>query len=152
MALKRRRKVGMAAAGLLTAATPLVLGQQAAGAAVTTDEDSVEITFVATSTGETITCTAGLEAVHDTDDPDQPELRIGPWLSGPGVPCIDATARITASYEDQDGIIRTTRIDGSGAPGGVVQGAYSNTSVTVEFSYDDCQSSVCGVTLTASPK
>ena len=144
----------MAAAGLLTAATPFVLGQQAAGAAVTTDEDAAEVTFVTRSGGQTITCLADVFATHDTDDADQPELQISSSLSGPQVACIDAVGRITATYEDQDGITRTARVDATGAPGLVVQGAYTGTSVTVHFFWNDCETSVsvCEATLTASPK
>jgi hypothetical protein len=142
----------MAAAGLMTAATPLVLGQQPAGAAVTTDDDEAEITFETRSGGQTITCLAQLEVVHDTDDADQPELSVSPSLSGPVAACTDTVTRVTATYKDQDGITRTSTVDGLGAPGLVVQGAYSATSATVHFFYDDCQSSTCDVTLTASPK
>jgi hypothetical protein len=154
MGRKRGRHAAMVATGLMTAATPLVLGQQPAGAAVTSDHDEAEITFVTESGGQEITCFADLEAIHDTDQPDQPVFEISPSLSGPQGACIDVVVRITASYKDQDGITRTTTVDGTGAPVIVVQGAYTNTTATVDFSYGDCDtsSSSCGVILTASPK
>jgi hypothetical protein len=61
---------------------------------------------------------------------------------------------MTASYKDQDGITRTTEVTSGGAPVAVVQGAYTNTTVSADVLWDDCDGtqSPCGFSLTASPK
>ena len=154
MARKRGRRAGLAAVGLLTAGTPLVLGAQPAGAAETFDEDEVELTIVTESGGDTIECFAHLTAIHDTDDADQPTFDFGVGVGGDTAACIDTAVTMTASYKDQDGITRTTTVSSTGGPAAVVQGAYTNTTVTAEVFWSDCDTTVavCEATLTASPK
>jgi hypothetical protein len=81
MARKRGRRLAMTAAGLATAATPLLLGQQAAGAAQTEARDEASLTFVDNS-GQAVTCGVEVNAQHNTDDASQPTLTWGP--AGPG--------------------------------------------------------------------
>jgi hypothetical protein len=148
------RRMAMAAAGLMTAAPPLFLGQQPAGAAETTDQDSAALTFV-TDSGATVTCTGLVSATHDTDVANQPELRFGTGLSGPGS-CFEIVfITATASYKDQDGITRTARFVTSDTSSVTIQGAYTNTTVSVNYDWVNCdetQSATCEVTVTASPK
>jgi hypothetical protein len=156
LARRHGRRMAMAAAGLATAATPFVLGHQSVGAAESTafDEDSLQ--FV-TFSGATIECTATLGATHDTDDPNQPELRWGMGIVGGDVSlCQEAlSTSSTATYKDEGGTTRTARFAASGVGVGAIQGAYDDTSVTTNFIFGNCdpeQSDECILTLTASPK
>jgi hypothetical protein len=150
---KRGRMMAMAAAGFATAAAPFVLGQQAAGAAETTATDQGSLQFV-TFSGATVQCNASLTAIHDTDNPNQPELRWGMELEGAG--CFDGlTTRTTATYKDEGGTTRSSQALTFELSSGFVQGAYTDTSVTTVFGFDNCdpqRSGACSITLTASPK
>jgi hypothetical protein len=152
MARRRGRRMAMAAAGLATAAAPFVFGQQASGAAETTATDQGSLQFV-TFSGATVQCNATLTAVHDTDT-NQPELRWGMMLNGAG--CFEALfTTTTATYKDEGGTTRSSQARASSLSTGFVQGAYSGTSVTTVFAFDNCDpqtSGACSITLTASPK
>jgi hypothetical protein len=154
MARRRGRKMAMAAAGLATAATPLLFGQQVAGAAVTTADDEESLTFV-TQGGATVTCTASVIAVHDTDNADQPRLEWNTSLTGDAECFDDFLTFVTATYNDSEGVTRTATFSASGATGGGVTGAYTATSVSANVNFRNCdstQSTSCEVTMTASPK
>jgi hypothetical protein len=144
----------MAAAGLATAATPFVLGHQAAGAAETSASDSETLQFV-TFSGAELECTGFLTVVHDTDDGNQPALKWNLGLDGDDE-CRDAyTTDTTASYKDGQGTARTTNVFALGLSVGDVRGAYTNTSVTTVLRFDNCDpfhGLPCSMTLRASPK
>lgn len=144
----------MTAAGLATAALPLLFGQQVAGAAVTTAQDEQGLTFV-TGTGQTITCTSSLETTHNTDNANQPRLEWRTLLSGAQA-CFEAIATdITATYKDSEGVTRTLHSGARSVTAGSVSGAYTATSVRADVHFFNCepqQSASCDVTLTASPK
>ena len=144
----------MTAAGVATAAAPLLFGQQVAGAAETTATDRGSIEFV-TNSGTTVRCDASLTAVHDTDDPNQPVLRWGMNLGGAG--CFDGlSTRTTATYKGDGGTTRRSQALATDGPSsGFVEGAYTGTSVTTVFTWLSCNpdaSGACSLTLTASPK
>ena len=155
MARRHGRRMAMAAAGLATAATPLLFGQEVAGAAVTAADDSVSLTFVTNNTGQTVTCTASLDARHDTDNSSQPELT---WATGlEGVPaCFESfSSFVTATYKDSEGVTRTVTGSAFKTTSGSATGAYTATSVRADITFFNCdfsRSAACDVTLIASPK
>ncbi len=144
----------MAAAGLATAAGPLLFGHQVAGAAQTTDSEEKRLTFV-TSSGQAVTCTASITARHDTDDPNQPKLIFSSSV-GTFAPCInDVSTDVTATYRDSEGVKRTVNYSHLGTTQGSITGAYSATTVSAHVFWSDCdasQSATCELTVTASPK
>jgi hypothetical protein len=146
--------MAMAATGLATAATPLLFGQQVAGAAVTTAHDEQGLTFV-TDSGQTITCTADLNVTHNTDNANQPRLEWATGLSGP-IACFDAyQLTLTATYRDSEGVTRTLTSQAPNANFGSVTGADTATSVRVDghfYTCDSSQSASCDIRLAASPK
>jgi hypothetical protein len=144
--MKRRRRMAMAAAGVVAATSPVLFLQQPAGAAVTRD---------VTTGGATVRCDVWLYATHDTDNPNRPVFNIGMAIGGsPG--CNDAVNTFTtATYKDADGVTRTTHAYAEGLGGLTIEGAYTGTTGTVQFSFLDCseaQSPSCGISLTGSPK
>jgi hypothetical protein len=155
MAHRRGRRMAMAAAGLATAAAPLVLGQQPAGAAVTTANGGKTWVLV-TSSGAFVECTATLSATHNTDDPNHPRLSFGTGFGGQSAACFDIETSITATYKDSEGVLRTVDFSlFAGPTGGNIDGAYTATSVRADFHYKDCdpnRNASCDVTVTASPK
>ena len=144
----------MAAAGLATAAGPLLFGHQVAGAAQTTDSEEKRLTFV-TSSGQAVTCTASVSATHDTDNPNQPKLIFSSSV-GSVAPCInDLSTEVTATYHDSEGVTRTVNYDHLGTTRGSITGAYTATTVRTRVTWFDCdasQSATCELTVTASPK
>ena len=145
----------MAIAGLATAASPFLIGQQAAGAAVTQAGDSQTRNLV-TDAGGVMRCSVGLDTTHNTDNADQPFFEFVAIVGGDGA-CTDSVSHEgTARYRDEGGRLRTTRFVGYLALGGNIQGAYTSTSVTVVSSFDNCfeinGSADCQITVTASPK
>jgi hypothetical protein len=144
----------MAAAGLATAAAPFVLGQGAAQAAQTSAQDSELLQFV-TDEGVLINCTASVTAYHDTDDPNNPEMRIYTSVSGDN-DCGDGfLTTTTATYRDVKGTPQRTTVSSFGVQSGTYANAKTNTSVRVEVVFLNCDESQgleCSITLTASPK
>jgi hypothetical protein len=145
----------MAIAGLATAASPFLIGQQAAGAAVTRAGDFQTRNLV-TDAGGVMRCSVGLETTHNTDNADQPFFEFVAIVGGDGG-CTDSVSHAgTARYRDEGGRLRTTRFGGYLALAGNIQGAYTSTSVTVVSTFINCDESNgtadCQVTVTASPK
>jgi hypothetical protein len=148
------RRVALAAAGLATAAAPLLLGQEVAGAAATEAHDEQALTFV-TSTDETITCTVSVDAFHNTDNANQPTLAFVTGISEPEACFESLTTVLTASYKDSEGVTRTVNYEAGGTTGGTITGAYTATSVRAAVHFNNCdpnESASCDVTVTASPK
>jgi hypothetical protein len=144
MAHKRGRRLAIAAAGL-AAAAPFLIGQQVAGAAVTSAAENKRLTFV-DDNGQTLTCDVGVNGLHDTDDRGQPKLFWGGSRIGSG--CFDiAFTDVTVTYKDSEGVGRTLRFGTyDDVPSGSVTGAYNFTTC------DERRSATCTVSLTASPK
>jgi hypothetical protein len=152
--MKRRRRMAMAAAGVVAATSPVLFLQQPAGAAVTRDDKTGSLQYVTTG-GATVRCDVWLYATHDTDNPNRPVFNIGMAIGGsPG--CNDAVNTFTtATYRDADGVTRTTHAYADGLGGLTIEGAYTGTTGTVQFSFLDCseaQSASCAISLTGSPK
>jgi hypothetical protein len=145
----------MAIAGLATAASPFLIGQQAAGAAVTRAGDSQTRNLV-TDGGGVMRCSVGLQTTHNTDNAGQPVFEFLAIVGGDGG-CTDSVAHAgTARYRDEGGRLRTTAFGGYLALAGNIQGAYTSTSVTVVSTFNNCDESNgtadCQITVTASPK
>ena len=144
----------MAAAGLATAASPFVLGQGAASAAQTSAQDSKTLQFV-TDEGVLIGCTGSVTAWHDTDDPNNPEMRVYTSISGDN-DCYDYFLMTsTATYRDKNGTPQRSVVSSYSIQSGTYANAKSNTSVRVEFVFLNCDESQgleCTIRLTASPK
>jgi hypothetical protein len=154
MAGRRGRRAAMAAAGLMTAASPLLLGQQVAGAAVTSANDEDSLTFV-TDSGQPLTCTTSVTAQHNTDNRNQPALTWSSGRSGQG--CFENVfTALTVTYKDSEGVTRTLSYGTFDAgPSGTITGAYSATSVRSDvhfFNCDEGRSATCDITVVASPK
>jgi hypothetical protein len=148
--------MAMAVAGLAAAAAPFVLGQQSVGAAPSTASDEDSLQFV-TLSGATIQCNASMQATHDTDDPNQPELGWTMGLGGSSTLCFENfTTLATATYKDVGGPTRRSQHFSPGLAAGTIQGAYTDTSVTTVFAFGNCDPAQsggqCSITLTASPK
>jgi hypothetical protein len=145
----------MTAAGLATAATPVLFGQEVAGAAVTSAEDTKALTFISDS-GESVTCGVTLNAFHNTDDSSQPKLEWWMGASADGQGCFDDLGVvINATYKDREGVTRTLQYGSDNLTGGWVTGAYSATSVRAQVWWHHCDqlpTATCTVTVTASPK
>jgi hypothetical protein len=156
MARRRGRRLAMTAAGLATVASPLLFGQQTAGAAQTEAEDEASLTFVDNS-GQPVTCTVGMFARHNTDDADQPTLTWSTTRVGQPQGCYGtAVTALTANYKDSEGVIRrSTYTTFDDTLIGTVTGAYTATSVRMDTFFlncDESRSATCEVTVTASPK
>ena len=151
MVRMRGRRV-LLAAGLT--ATPLLISQQPAAARVTGASDEETLEFV-TNEGASVECTVGIGAQHNTDDEDQPYLRFSTTISSQEG-CRDTLqVRVTATYDDSQGVQRRVTYLAWGPGDGVVEGAYTRTSVSARFFFNNCdmtQGDPCDVTVTASPK
>jgi hypothetical protein len=149
---KRRRSGARIGAGLLLAASPLIIGQQAAGGAVTEAEDEAILEFVDYD-GVLNECRSVLAASHNTNDPNHPELLVGLGLaviSGPS--CFDVGSTIEATYKDDDGVRRSALVGGDFLQ---LDGAYSEISVSLTARYTQCDpvhELPCEVELHAAPK
>jgi hypothetical protein len=144
--------MAMAAAGLVTAALPVLIDQQGAGAAVTTASQSKFLTY--RRDGVSYTCTVTLYATHNTDVEGHPRLEVAFGLDGPP-DCANLLASVTESFTDADGVSRTSAHSAGALIYGSVDGAVTNTSVTANILFLGCPStpsSNCSLTLTASPK
>jgi hypothetical protein len=145
--------MAMVGAGLATAASPFILAQQPAGAAVTNAFDRESTTFQAS--GTTVECTAHLTAVHDTDNPDQPVLSWTTSMGGDEACRDDFEIFVAVTYKDEAGTARSSQMYAESLTFGHISGAYTDTSVTTLFRFRNCDtmpSPECDVTLTASPK
>ena len=153
MTRRRGRRLAMTAAGLATAATPLLLGQQAAGATIPPPSDQKTLDFV-TRAGERLSCRVSLYVTYH-DGPDQPQLLWATVMDGP-TGCVDDFATgVTATYKDSEGVVQTVTSLGPGETGGSVTGAYPATSVSANVYFHNCdsvQSPSCSVTVAGSPK
>jgi hypothetical protein len=145
----RRRKAVLAAG---VAAVPLVLLQQPAGAAETQAVKSGSLDFIAFD-GRPIHCSALVDAVHDTDDAEQPLLS---WSTEADTgPDCEGSFKIIATYEDVNGTGHQVRYTTTATSFGGVNGAFAPASVTLEIDYAQCDpelSTSCTLALTASPK
>jgi len=144
----------MAAAGLATAASPFVLGQGAAHAAQTSAQDSETLQFV-TDEGVLIECTGSVTAWHDTDDPNNPEMRVYTSISGDNDCYDNFLMTSTATYRDKNGTPQRSIVSSYSIQSGTYANAKTNTSAKVEFLFLNCDESQgleCTITLTASPK
>jgi hypothetical protein len=152
MARRRRRRMAMAAAGLATVAAPLVLGQQAAGAAANTVTGSSSITFTGLDR-QTVTCTVNLRATHDTD---LNELDAFATSSGNGPSCrSDVLFVLTLSMKDEDGDLRQAEGQAYNSEYVWADHAVSSTSATVVAYFNDCDfgsNPSCQASVTVSPK
>ena len=149
------RGIAMLVAALMTAVAPFFLGQQPAGAAVTTASSQASLTFVAYD-GQTVTCTVFANAVRNTDNPNQPFAVIGSGQSGGSNVCFDFVLMTsTIAYNDKSGV-RRSATSSSFATGSLkVTGTYPAISTSVTAEYFDCDpslSATCTVTARANPK
>jgi hypothetical protein len=157
--MRARAKVATVAAGLVLAVAPLLVATaQPAGAAETIASASGSVTFVRSGDGTAVTCSAGVSAVHDTDDATHPFVRIFESAGFGGdhrADCLESvTWSVVVTYKDTGGNTQTSTYC-CAFSGATIGGAKSKVTVALTVEYLNCNpdlSATCTATYSASPK
>lgn len=145
---RRWRGVVLAAAVLLVPA-PMVLGVPPASATTTQDHTSAQLTF--DSYGQTVTCTVNNSSTHDGG---ALTARAFGTSTGSGEACsTDDLITVTVTAKDENGRSHSGTAQGySSGISEVLDHASSGVTTKVYVYFNDCDSPVCGLTVTAAPK
>jgi len=152
---KPTRGFVLAGAGLLTAAAPFVMAPEPAAAAVNTDTESAQLTFV-DNNGTTVTCTLTNSSNHDTTE----KTATASGATGGDEQCFDPTFTfyaVTISAKDENGVTHTTTASATSQFSILARldHAVSSVHTTVHVAFGNCNpgaSASCEMTVAAAPK
>ncbi len=145
----RARIAGFAAAGLLVVA-PVLVGQQAAGAAVNSSSNSNDFSF-ADNQDLVQDCTIIVQAQHDST---AHTLSAQSGLGG-NAECFSGFVTITVDYHDARGTALRAESDSTATGSLTLDGVYSNVKVTVKVTFDSCNphtNATCTGSVATAPK
>jgi hypothetical protein len=144
-------------AGASLAIAPWIAFAQPAGAAQHTVDANGSLTYTRSSDQAAVTCTLGVGATHNTDDPLHPFVAVSESAGSTGGDnddCVDQVLfHLVVTYTDTAG--DTQRAEVFGFAGANIGGAKANVHVTLSATYLNCDSArntTCALAVAVAPK